>query len=240
MIKENEIKLFPNPLIITRENEDDFYQSSLIIKNQSNHFIIYKIFMKFQSMDYIINPHISFIKPFDEQNIQFKKITKDKEINIKDKCLIRIYPINKAIISIDESKEILKNKNYNEEDKIEIPLNIIIDDNIQFDNQELIDENKLNEINDIEKIIPLYQKKNNNLRIKILNIEKGIENFENQLKTIKINKELKSQKDISIKYNEKNNNQLKGYSKSLALLIVLLSLIFGAYLAKIKNTFFKK
>ena len=27
MTKENEIKLFPNPLIITRENEDDFYQS---------------------------------------------------------------------------------------------------------------------------------------------------------------------------------------------------------------------
>ena len=24
MIKENDIKLFPNPLIITRENEDDF------------------------------------------------------------------------------------------------------------------------------------------------------------------------------------------------------------------------
>ena len=219
MIKENDIKLFPNPLIITRENGDDFYQSLLTIKNQSNHFIIYKIFMKFQSMDYIINPHISFIKPFDEQNIQFKKITKDKEINIKDKCLIRIYPINKAIISIEESQEFLKNINYNEEDKIEIPLNIIIDDNIQFDNQELIDENKLNEINDIEK---------------------GIENFENQLKTIKINKELKNQKDISIKHNEKNNNHLKGYSKTFALLIILLSLIFGAYLAKIKNTFFKK
>ena len=92
----------------------------------------------------------------------------------------------------------------------------------------------------LKKLFLYIKKKNNNLRIKILNIEKGIENFENQLKTIKINKELKSQKDISIKYNEKNNNQLKGYSKSLALLIVLLSLIFGAYLAKIKNTFFKK
>ena len=240
MIKENDIKLFPNPLIITRENEDDFYQSLLTIKNQSNHFIIYKILMELQSMDYIVNPRISFVKPFDEQNIHFKKITKDKEINVKDKCLIRIYPVNKAIISIEESQQILKNKNYNEEDKIEIPLKIIIDDNIQFDNQELFDENKLNEIDDIEKIIPLYQKTNNSLRIKILNIEKGIDNFENQLKTIKINKELKSQKDISIKYNEKNNNHLKGYSKSLALLMVLLSLIFGAYLAKIKNTLFKK
>ena len=240
MIKENDIKVFPNPLIIIRENEDDFYQSSLIIKNQSNHFIIYKILMELQSMDYIVNPRISFVKPFDEQNIHFKKITKDKEINVKDKCLIRIYPVNKAIISIEESQQILKNKNYNEEDKIEIPLKIIIDDNIQFDNQELFDENKLNEIDDIEKIIPLYQKTNNSLRIKILNLEKGIDNFENQLKTIKINKELKSQKDISIKYNEKNNNHLKGYSKSLALLMVLLSLIFGAYLAKIKNTLFKK
>ena len=240
MIKENDIKLFPNPLIITRENEDDFYQSLLTIKNQSNHFIIYKIYMKQKSMDYIINPHNSFIKPFNEQNIHFKKITKDKGINIKDKCLIRIYPINKAIISIEESQEFLKNINYNEEDRIDIPLDIIIDENIEFDNQDLIDENKLKEIEDIEKIIPLYQKKNNNLRIKILNIEKGIENCKNQLKTIKINKELKNQKDISIKHNEKNNNHLKGYSKTFALLIILLSLIFGAYLAKIKNTFFKK
>ena len=133
--------------------------------------------MELQSMDYIVNPRISFVKPFDEQNIHFKKITKDKEINVKDKCLIRIYPVNKAIISIEESQQILKNKNYNEEDKIEIPLKIIIDDNIQFDNQELFDENKLNEIDDIEKIIPLYQKTNNSLRIKILNSNKNHQSF---------------------------------------------------------------
>ena len=35
-------------------------------------------------MDYIINTHFSFIKPLNEQKILFKKITKDKKINIKE------------------------------------------------------------------------------------------------------------------------------------------------------------
>lgn len=208
-----DVKIFPNPLIITRENENDYFQSYLTIKNLSNNIIIFKVFLSQKSMSYTVKPILSFLNPFKQINILFTKVNHNEENNIKDKCLIRIYPINKSIETNEEAKELINNKNYNEKEVIEEIIYIL---------------------NDVKN------SKNNDLRLKIIKIGKDIENLKQQLETIKINKIMMKEKTNSLKQkdNKKNNNE--NHSITFSLFIILLTLILGAYLAKIKNIYFSK
>ena len=208
-----DVKIFPNPLIITRENENDYFQSYLTIKNLSNNIIIFKVFLSQKSMSYTVKPILSFLNPFKQINILFTKVNHNEENNIKDKCLIRIYPINKSIETNEEAKELINNKNYNEKEVIEEIIYIL---------------------NDVKN------SKNNDLRLKIIKIGKDIENLKQQLETIKINKIMMKEKTNSLKQkdNKKNNNE--NHSITFSLFIILLTLILGEYLAKIKNIYFSK
>lgn len=207
-----DVKIFPNPLIITREHENDYFQSYLTIKNETNNFLIFKIFLNQKSMSYTVKPVLSFLKPFTQSNILFKKVTNNIETNLKDKCLIRVYHINKAIDSNEEAKEFIDNKNYNEKDVKEEKIYILSEGN---------------------------NSDNNDLRMKIVKMGKEIENLKSQLETIKINKSMMKEKNNSLK-NIAKKNKNEGYSKNFTLFIILLCLILGAYISKIKNTFFQK
>ncbi len=206
-----EVKIFPNPLIITRENENDYFQSYLTIKNLSNNIIIFKVFLSQKSMSYTVKPILSFLNPFKQMNILFTKVNHNEENNIKDKCLIRIYPINKSIETNEEAKELINNKNYNEKEVIEEIIYIL---------------------NDVKN------SKNNDLRLKIIKIGKDIENLKQQLETIKINKLMMKEKTNSLKQKDNKKNKNENHSIIFSLFIILLTLILGAYLAKIKNIYF--
>ena len=135
----------------------------------------------------------------------------------------------------------IKNKSYNEEDKYDEIINIIInkgDNLIDNLNQENLDESKLKDIEfDTDQAIPTYQNLNNNLKNQINNIERAIENFENQLQNIRINKDLINQKDNSLKKNENDKKRNNGLNKTLTLLFLLISFVLGAYFAKMINKF---
>ena len=67
---------------------------------------------------------------------------------------------------------------------------IINKDDYQFNNlnQDILDENKLKEIEfNVDEAIPAYQNMNNNMKNQISNFERAIENYENQLQNIRFN-----------------------------------------------------
>ncbi len=152
--------------------------------------------------------------------------------------------MNRVIESNEEAKLIIKNKSYNEEDKYQEIVNIIINKGNKYDlndnlNHENLDENKLKEIEfDIDQAIPTYENLNNNLKNQINNIERAIENFENQLQNIRINKDLINQKDTSLKNNENDKKGNKGLNKTFTLLFLLISFVLGGYVSNLINKFF--
>ena len=67
---------------------------------------------------------------------------------------------------------------------------------------------------------------------------KKIENYENQLQNIKINKDLKNQKEKSLKEDQIIKKGKKGFSTTFTLLFLLLSFVLGGYFSKLKNKLF--
>ena len=245
LLKEGDIELFSNPLELKKNNDTDYYQSILCITNKSNHYIIFKIYINQKSSLYNVNPSTSFLKPNNQINIQVRKFEQEEENeNTKDKFLINFYAVNRVIESNEQAKLIIKNKSYNEEDKYQEIVNIIINKGNKYDlndnlNHENLDENKLKEIEfDIDQAIPTYENLNNNLKNQINNIERAIENFENQLQNIRINKDLINQKDTSLKNNENDKKGNKGLNKTFTLLFLLISFVLGGYFVKLKNKIF--
>jgi hypothetical protein len=243
MLKEGDIELFSNPLELRKNNNNDYYESNLSITNKSNHYIIFKIYINQKSSLYNVNPSTSFLKPNNQINIQVRKYDKEeKDENTKDKFLIRFFAVNRVVESNEDAKFMIKNKSYNEEDKYDEIINIIInkgDNLIDNLNQENLDESKLKDIEfDTDQAIPTYQNLNNNLKNQINNIERAIENFENQLQNIRINKDLINQKDTSLKNNENDKKGNKGLNKTFTLLFLLISFVLGGYFVKLKNKIF--
>ena len=103
---------------------------------------------------------------------------------------------------------------------------IINKDDYQFNNlnQDILDENKLKEIEfNVDEAIPAYQNMNNNMKNQISNFERAIENYENQLQNIRVNKELKNQKDNSLNKNS-NKKENTGLNKNFMILFLLIML----------------
>ena len=247
MLNEGDIELFSNPIELRKHNDNNYYQSILSITNKSNNFIIFKIYINQKSSSYNVHPSTSFLKPNSQTNVNIRKYIKEEENeNINDKFLIRFYSVNKAVESNDEAKSMIKNKNYNEEDKYEEVVNIIINneekEDFGFNNndqQEIIDESKLKEIEfNIDQAIPSYQNMNNNLKNKISNIEKAIENLENELQNIRINSDLKNQKENALKTNEKESKGNKILNRTFTLYLLLIFFVLGGYVSKLKNKIF--
>ena len=230
MLEEGDIELFSNPLKLRKNKENDYFQSNLSITNKSNNYVIFKIYINQKSSK-------------SQINVNVRKYNKEEQNeNLNDKFLIRFFSINKVVESIEEAKLMIKNKNYNEEDKYEEVVNLIINnennDELELNNKfnkDFLDDNELKEF-DIDQAISSYEKMNNNLKNQINNIEKAIENFENELQNIRINNNgLKNQKDNSLKINEKEN---KGLNKTFTLFLILICFVFGGYISKVKNKFF--
>jgi len=244
LLKEGDIELFSNPLELRKNPNNDYYESSLNIINKTRHYLIFKIYINQKLSLYNVHPSTSFLKPNSQINVQVRKYNKEEEEeNPKDKFLIRFFAVNKVVDSNEEVKLMIKNKNYNEEDKYEEIVNIIVKKDKQlndnYDSQDVLEESQLKEDElDIDQAIPAYQKLNNNYKNKIDNIVRAIENYENQLQNIKINKDLKNQKEKSLKEDQIIKKGKKGFSTTFTLLFLLLSFVLGGYFSKLKNKLF--
>ena len=245
LLKEGDIELFSNPLELRKNPNNDYYESSLNIINKTRHYLIFKIYINQKLSLYNVHPSTSFLKPNSQINVQVRKYNKEEEEeNPKDKFLIRFFAVNKVVDSNEEAKLMIKNKSYNEEDKYEEIVNIIINKENKYDLndniiQDNLDDNKLKEIElDINQAIPTYQNLNNSLKNQINNMERAIENFENQLQNIRINKDLVNQKNNSLKKNEEDIKGNKGLNKTFTLLFLLISFVLGGYVSNLINKFF--
>ena len=245
------VEEFPNPLDIYRKNENEYYEASITLKNITNNYLIFKVYINSQKSTYVPKPSASFIRPNESIKIKVNRnyncALEENNKSINDKFLIKIHSIEKVVNSKEEAKEIIKNKIYDENKEQNLFININLKNDykknlIELKNQNLENNSNIdydldiNNINDKSVIINEINK----LKQFIFNQESINKNMEDQLKNLESNKILMERKNKVIASNGistlKKKNGLNLYK---LILLIMLSLVFGGYLSKIKNSFKK-
>lgn len=248
------VEEFPNPLDIYRKNENEYFEASITLKNITNNYLIFKVYINKvganQKSIYVPKPSTSFIKPNDFVKIKVnryynKAIEENNNLN-NDKFLIKIHSIEKVVNSNEEAKEIIKNKIYDEKKEQNLFININVKNDYK---KNLIDlksslENKFNietEL-DVSKLNDksVIMNEINKLKQHIFNQESINKNMEEQLKNLENNKILMEKKNRVTTSNEKSFSKKKeGFNLLFIISFVMLSIVFGGYLSKVKNSFNK-
>jgi len=227
------VKEFPNPLNIYKKNENEYFEASITLKNLTNNYLIFKVYINkldaHQKTLYVPKPNTSFIKPFDSKKITVNRYNKSivENNSNKDKFLIKIHAVDKVLNSDEEVKEMIKNKNYDEKKEQNIFINIKVNDSNPNPISNNNNDSMINEIN--------------NLRTELFNQENGNRQLEEQLKNLEDKRKLIFQKNDVLKSKEKIISKTKnGINLNFVILFMMLSIVFGGYLSKIKNSFNKQ
>lgn len=241
------VSVYPDPLILTKQRNSNYYESKLNLLNLTNEYIIFKLYNN-QQILYSAKPSTSFIPPKETTNVLIKRFAKDESKSPQnDKFLLRIYTINKIINNDDEAKDAFKSKLYNEKSLQESYLIIVLKEQEKKDNDNFLtsestyNENKLENIReDYDKGIKIYYDLNEKLRNESNEINQRIKELENRIESIKSHQELKNEKDRAILNPKSKNQNKKGYNKKIIIIgLALLGLIIGANLANITNYLYK-
>jgi hypothetical protein len=224
------VKEFPNPLNIYKKNENEYFEASITLKNLTNNYLIFKVYINKvdanQKAVYIPKPNTSFIKPFDSKKITVNRYNKSivENNSNKDKFLIKIHAVDKVLNSDEEVKEMIKNKNYDEKKEQNIFINIKVNDSNPISNND--NDSMISEIN--------------NLNAEIFNLEISNKQLEEQLKNLEDKLKIIEQKHDVLTPKEKLISKTKnGINLKFVILFMMLSIVFGGYLSKIKNSFNK-
>ena len=238
------VLVFPDPLILTKQRNSNYYESKLNLSNLTNEYIVFKLYNNNQIL-YSAKPSPSFIRPKETANVLIKRFAKDdsQSSSDRDKFLIRFYTINKIINDNDEVKQAFESKIYNQNTKQESFISIVLkeQEKEEFDyNTPSYNENELDKIgNDYDNGIKIYDDLNEKLRNESNTINQRIKELENRLETIKRHQELKNEKDKAIlNTKDKNKNNVNFNTKITFVGIILLGLIIGANLANFCNYIF--
>ena len=236
----NIVEIYPDPLILIQSNNLNYLESKLNIRNLTNEYIIFKVFNNQRHL-YSAKPSSSFIPPMETTNItvkRFKKVENLSEIEQgKDKFLFIFYIINKVISSNEEAKEAYKSKLYKEDSKQEAVISIFIKDSEDDPNPDIDPEDEKIGTNSKEDN---YIKGIEKLRIESNKINNNIKEMENMLEMVKVQKELKNEKDKALTDNKKlNKSNIGGFANIVMISIILLGLLIGANLANGYNSMFK-
>ena len=239
--KINIVEIYPDPLILIQSSNLNYLESKLNVHNLTNEYIIFKVFNNQRSL-YSAKPSTSFIPPMETTSITIKRFKKEEKISEieqgKDKFLLIFYIINKVINNNEEAKEAFRSKIYKEDSKQETMISIIIKEGENDDNY--IEPEDINEGNDINTLENNYVKGIEKLRIESNKINNNIKELENILEMVKVQKELKNEKDKALTDNKKlNKSNVEGFANIVMIFILLLGLLVGANLAKGYNNIFK-
>ena len=114
------VSIYPDPLILIKQRNSNFYESQLNLTNLTNEYVIFKLYNN-QQIIYSAKPSTSFIRPKETTNILIKRFSTDESQSStgKDKFFIKLFNINKIITDNNEAKEAFKSKIYNENSKQE-------------------------------------------------------------------------------------------------------------------------
>ena len=232
------VEVFPNPLVISRTGNEEYFTTQLNLTNKTDSFIVFKIYNNQKAL-YSAKPSTSFIPPKQNVSIAIKRYNKNfnEFIPGKDKFLLIFYSIQKVINNNDEAKAALKAKDYIESSKQETLIDIIIRDENYEESVFTYNESELLEIgDDFNRGIKIYEQINEKLKKQSNVINKEIEKMEKQLETIKLNKNLKTSKDKAIDNSYQNKKPNTFFLGNIILIAsILFGLIFGANLSKFIN-----
>ena len=227
------VEVSPNPLNINISQYNNDKTSTLILKNITNKYIIFKFLINTRGV-LIAKPPTSFMKPFETVIISVNVVNYNlpmEEYN-RTKLLIMFIESNEEIKTIDQAKKlynILKNEEIEKQEAL-IKLNIIKEN----ENKEGEGKNNDNENKNDEKIT----------YINYSQLEKELIEKNNEIKQ---NLEIQRQKLENLVSQDKKNMKLEGKRKKYynldnitLVLILLVGLIMGANFACAYNRIFKK
>lgn len=232
-------EISPNPLsiIITKNNENKKI-SSLILKNITNKYIVYKFLINNKGV-LLAKPSTSFIPPLKSINIEIHVINNNisnEELN-KTKILIMFIQSNEEIRTIEEAKKIYQILKNEENEKQETLVNL-----------KIINEKEENEENNNYEI-ENYENNNQNERITYINYSQLKNELVNKNNEIKKNLEIQRKRleNLVSQNNKYNNVNDKGKRKKfynfdnlILTFIILIGLIIGSNFACGYNKLFKK
>ena len=238
--KTNLVEIYPDPLILIQSSKLNYLESKLNFRNLTNEYIIFKVFNNQRSL-YSAKPSSSFIPPTETTSITIKRFKKEENLSEieqgKDKFLLIFYIINKVINSNEEAKEAFKSKLYKEDSKQEAIISIMIKESEDTPDPDIDPEDDRKGTNSMEDN---YAKGIEKLRIESNKINNNIKEMENMLEMVKVQKELKNEKDKALSdYRKLNKSNIEGFANIVMISIILLGLLVGANLAKGYNSMFK-
>ena len=238
--KINIVEIYPDPLILIQSSKLNYLESKLNFRNLTNEYIIFKVFNNQRSL-YSAKPSSSFIPPMETTSITIKRFKKEENISEieqgKDKFLLIFYIINKAINNNEEAKEAYKSKLYKEDSKQEAIISIIIKEGEDTPEPDIDPEDDKRGSNSMEDN---YIKAIEKLRIESNKINNNIKEMENMLEMVKVQKQLKNEKDKALTDTKKfNKSNIEGFANIVLLSIILMGLLLGANLANGYNSMFK-
>ena len=212
----------PNPLTIEIcRNDIEKKTSTLIMKNITNDYIVYKFLINTRGV-LLAKPPTSFIKPNQSISIDINILNHDLPIEDynKTKLLLMFIKWNEEIKTIEQAKkkfQELKNENNEEIEKQEILVNLNVIDKV---------DEKITYINYAQLKAELNEKNNE--------IQKNLEIQKKKLESLVIQDK---------KYNKKGSKaSIKNYNidNLIFAFIILMGLIIGANFAYGYNKLFKK
>jgi hypothetical protein len=237
------VSIYPDPLILIKQRNSNFYESQLNLTNLTNEYVIFKLYNN-QQILYSAKPSTSFIRPKETTNVLIKRFSTDESQSSsgKDKFFIKLYNINKIINDNNEAKEAFKSKIYNENSKQESMIFIVLKEQDQ-ENEKFItpeisyNEDQLEKIgDDYENGIKIYDNLNEKLRNESNLINQKIKELENRIGSIKNHQELKNEKDRAILNTKDKNKNNPSFNKQIIIVtLFLLGLILGANIANFSN-----
>ena len=238
--KINIVEIYPDPLILIQSSKLNYLESKLNFRNLTNEYIIFKVFNNQRSL-YSAKPSSSFIPPMETTSITIKRFKKEENISEieqgKDKFLLIFYIINKVINNNEEAKEAYKSKLYKEDSKQEAIISIIIKEGEDTPEPDIDPEDDKRGSNSMEDN---YIKAIEKLRIESNKINNNIKEMENMLEMVKVQKQLKNEKDKALTDTKKfNKSNIEGFANIVLLSIILMGLLLGANLANGYNSMFK-
>ena len=212
----------PNPLTIEIcRNEKEKKTNTLIMKNITNDYILYKFLINTRGV-LLAKPPTSFIKPNQSISIDINILNHDLPIEDynKTKLLLMFIKCNEEIKTIEQAKkkfQELKNENNEEIEKQETLVNLNVIDKV---------DEKITYINYAQLKAELNEKNNE--------IQKNLEIQKKKLESLVIQDK---------KYNKKGSKaSIKNYNidNLIFAFIILMGLIIGANFAYGYNKLFKK
>lgn len=193
------LEQYPNPLIITRQTENSYYESKIFLKNITNDLVLFKLYCTKQH-NYSVKQSSGSIKPGEVFEVVVRKLVKKSDESHKgtEKFLVVACPSKENCEDKELLKDIIKKTDFQSKNNQEIVIDTQVNDEVFISQDKLIDlESKLRNIDlsNFDESVNLYKALNKEYKLNISMVQKKIEGLGDQLRIISKNKFLQDKKE---------------------------------------------